>query len=149
MRTSEQHIQALDSVEQDSGSPTTIAAIEAGADAIAFSQSLWDLFGDQGSVDKNADIDYGKLENLIDGIHGELAAACVFLSEDAFEKVPDMLRLIAAAVERDPSKSVPKVVIEGYRRLATRIEATRTNIRTAKKILLDQEQNSVDSTPAT
>lgn len=143
MRTSEKHIQALDSLEPTES--ISQEALDAGADALAFAQSLWDLFGDQGSVNKDSDIDYGKLENLIDGIHGELAAACVFLSEDSFEKVPDMLRLIAAAVERDPSKSVPKVVIEGYRRLATRIEATRANIRTAKKLLLDQEQNTVDT----
>jgi hypothetical protein len=65
---------------------------------------------------------------LIDALHGELAAACIFLSEPSFARVPDMLRVVAKQL--DKSQDVPVVVSKGYERLAKRIEATRLNMQT-------------------
>ena len=72
--------------------------------------------------------DLGELENLVDALTGELAAACIFLSEPSFSRVPDMLRAVSQNLEKSPDE-VPAVVIRGYSRLAKRIENTRLQMQ--------------------
>lgn len=132
MSLTDKHIQTLESVD---GSEDIVAAREQACDALAFSQTLWDMYAQHGMVAPGSNVDFAILENLIDALHGELAAMCVFLAENSFEQVPKMLRLIADALDKDPAKSVPTVIIEGYRRAATRIEATRESIKKTKEAL--------------
>lgn len=114
--------------------PPITAALDAGADAMSFVLNLHKMFKENGA-DLPDEPDIRRLEQIIDGVHGELAAACLFLSEKSFEQVPTMLRGIAKRVEKldtkfkDPSgvedTSVPKPIIDGFQHLADRIEATR------------------------
>ena len=92
--------------------------------------------------------DVEKLEQAFDSLCGELTAACLFLSEKSFTRVPDMLRAIADAIEKTDKPftddetlsgpSVPSVVVDGYRKLADRIE----NTRVQKKEIFDKLQKN-------
>ena len=116
-----------DAIEQlTKGDSPSQTALEMGADSLAFVQSLHEMFRENGMTSKEQP-DLNELENLIDAIHGELAAACIFLSEPSFSRVPDMLRVISKKLEG--SNDVPAVVSRGYERLAKRIEATRVNMQ--------------------
>lgn len=109
-------------------------AVDAALDAMAFVKSLHDMFKENG-VSLPDEPDCNALENIIDGVHGELSAACLFLSENSFKNVPAMLRMITKQFEEvdktftDPEgttgPSVPEVIRKGFTRLADRIEATR------------------------
>lgn len=97
----------------------------AAADALAFVVTLHDMFKENG-VNLPEDPDTSALESVLDGMVGELSAACLFLSEDSFEAVPDMLRGISSKLStEDTYKFVPTVITKGFSRLANRIEATR------------------------
>ena len=132
----------IDAIE--AGSKLDDAQREQAAEAMAFVQSIHNLFKDNG-VDLPDDPDVGTLENLFDGVLGELGAACIFLSEDSFKNVPQMLRAISRSFDkldehfRDThgveGPSVPTVVRKGYSRLADRIDATRVQMRQSKAIL--------------
>jgi hypothetical protein len=143
----ERHIEKLQDLVIE---PTTVddveyvqevaEATEAACDSLAFTQALWNLFMDQGLVDYSDKVDYALMENIIDALNGELAAACLFFSEKTFDKVPDMLRVIADQLEKSGDTATPRVVIQGYRRLATRIENTKKNIATAHAVLKQNEE---------
>ena len=114
-------------IEQlETGTPTQ-EALETAADALAFVQGLHQMFADNGMTTKDHP-DLNELENLVDAIHGELAAACIFLSEPSFSRAPDMLRAIATKLQATPDE-VPAVVVKGYTRLAKRIENTRVQLQ--------------------
>lgn len=106
-------------------------ALDLAADAMAFVQSLHQTFADNGMT-SNTDPDLNELENIIDAIYGELAAACIFLSEPSFARVPDMLRVVAKNLEGNKGE-VPLVVVKGYERLAKRIENTRVHMQVLVK----------------
>lgn len=125
--TNEQAIEELAARGRDNEVPLSSDAAEMGADALAFVQALHSMFRDNGMTSKDQP-DLNELENLIDALHGELAAACIFLSEPSFSRVPDMLRIVAKQLNK--SEEVPLVVVKGYERLAKRIEATRMNMQT-------------------
>jgi len=116
-------------------------AIEAAADSLAFVTSLHTVFRDNG-YDLPEDPDCSTLENILDGMMGELAAASLFLAEDSFATVPEMLRAIARAFEvtanQDPNTEVPSVITQGYNRLADRIEATRVQTKQMKELATTQ-----------
>lgn len=104
----------------------SLEAREKALDAIAFVESLHQMFKDNGMTTKEeADVD--ELENLIDALHGELGAAVLFLCEDVFARVPDMMRVVAKQTGKDPD--VPAVVSKGFERVAKRIENTRVNMQ--------------------
>lgn len=105
---------------------------ESAADALAFIQSLHDMFRSNGMT-KNVEPDLNELENLIDALHGELAACCLFLAEPSFARVPDMLRIISAKLDKEGPEAVPLVVIQGFNRLATRVEKTRVQMQNIVK----------------
>lgn len=101
-------------------------AREKALDAIAFVESLHQMFKDNGmTVKEDADVD--ELENLIDALHGELAASVIFLCEPVFARVPDMMRVVAKKTAE--SGDVPVVVSKGFERVAKRIENTRVKMQ--------------------
>lgn len=112
--------------------------LEAAEEAMGFVLALHNMFKENGVV-LPEEPDCSQLESLIDGIHGELAAACLFLAEDSFAKVPSMLRGIAAGFdskdveftdpEGETGSSVPPIIRKGFLRLADRIEATREQMK--------------------
>lgn len=111
-----------------------IEALEAAVEAMTFVEAL------HGSLVENGarlaeDPDTDEVGTTLDGIFGELSAACLFLSEASFARVPEMLRAVAQALESknepwtDPqgetAPPVPAVVIQGFQHFAQRLEATR------------------------
>lgn len=101
---------------------------EKAADALAFVASLHQFFVDTG-MSTNSEPDVAELENLVDALHGELAASVLFLCAPSFSRVPDMLRVISTQLEKAQDDSVPTVIVKGYARLAKRIENTRQNVQ--------------------
>lgn len=129
----EQHMEALGSMEnlgEGILDPGDVEALEAAQDALAFSQSLWDLFADQALHNDGDDPNYDKMENIIDAINGELAAAVLFINslnidaERALKANADLLEEYRES-DKDGASAVPMVVIEGNRRLATRVKNTK------------------------
>lgn len=131
---SDNYSKIIESLESPSPSKE---ALEYAADAVAFAQALHQMFSDTGMTTKeNPDLD--ELENLVDALSGELAAACIFLAEPSFTRVPDMLRVVSDKLALTKDSGLPKVVILGYSRLAKRIENTRKRLAT---ISLDNEKD--------
>ena len=122
MSKAELQIEVLQDMSAVSKDTRQEEAIEAGADALAFAQSLHSLYQDQGVLSEDAELDLGILENLVDAYHGELAAAALFLSEDSFGRVSEALRGTGKALTRDGEDIVPLIVRKGFERLANRVE---------------------------
>ncbi len=111
-----------------------LEALESAIDAMAFLKLLHQSLVENGAQ-LAEDPDTDEVGTTIDHIFGELSAACLFLSETSFARVPDMLRKIADALDSqnepwtDPhgetAPPVPAVVIRGFRHFAQRLEATR------------------------
>lgn len=108
-------------------------SLEAGADALTFVINLNNVLRENGAdLPEEPDID--QLGSVLDGVFAEVAAACIFLSEKSFARVPKMLRTVANALDqadadfKDPTgqggPSVPRAIVRGYRDLATRLEST-------------------------
>lgn len=113
-------------------------ALEAAVDCVGFVTSLHSVFKDNG-YDLGEEPDVSSLENILDSMFSELAAASLFLSEDSFQQVPTMLRTIGKAFANTAGgDEVPSVIIEGYNRLADRIEATRVQQQQMKELLAAQ-----------
>lgn len=118
------HERAIEELEE--GQPSR-EALEKGLDALAFVESLHNLFKDTGMTSKE-EPDVDELENLIDALYGELGAAVLFLCEPSFSRVPDMMRVIAQKMEKlEDSSVVPPTIVKGFVRVAKRIENTRQN----------------------
>jgi hypothetical protein len=133
----ETYLEELDSItveDQQHGE-----ALEAATDALAFVQALHTAFSESG-YDLGEEPDTSKLEQVMDIMAGELAAASLFLAEDSFENVPKMLRTIAKAFEATgkPGEEIPTVIINGYNSLAARIEATRVQTQQMKDLVAAQ-----------
>ena len=113
-------------------------AVEHAQDAITFCQSLWSLFGDQALHDDGPDPDFDKMEHLVDALNGEIAAAVLFLCNNA-DASSQALNITADSLEKVRSETVneadnvPQIVIEGNRRLARRIKNTKV-ILNAKRV---------------
>jgi hypothetical protein len=134
---------------EQAGFPST-EALEASADALTFVANLNASLRENGAnLPEEPDVD--KIGAVLDGVFAEIAAASIFLSEKAFQRVPKMLRAIASAFAKadtaftDPSgeagPSVPPVIVRGYHDLASRIEATRVQ----KSELLENLKKFSDS----
>jgi hypothetical protein len=126
----------LEELENSTG--ISSEALESAADSLAFIQSLHTVFRENG-YDLPEEPDVSALENILDSMMGELAAASIFLSEDSFMQVPHMLRTIAKAFEATAGgEEVPTVIVNGYNRLADRIQATRVQQQQMKDLVTAQ-----------
>jgi hypothetical protein len=114
----------LEEFENPDSDDVSAEAIDAAADSFAFVLALHTMFADNG-VNVGSEPNISVLENIIDGVLGELAAASIFLSEDCFALVPKMLRTISSSFTQREGEEVPTVITKGFSRLADRIEATR------------------------
>lgn len=125
--------------ELDAGVDVSSDALEAATDSLAFVTSLHTVFCESG-YDLGDEPDVSMLEKVIDTLAGELAAASLFLAEDSFTAVPQMLRAIAQAFvdTAKPGEEVPPVIINGYNSLAARIEATRVQTQQMKDLVAAQ-----------
>ena len=120
------------------GDDVSSDALEAAADSLGFVTALHTVFRENG-YDLGEEPDVSSLENILDSMMSELAAASLFLSENSFQQVPTMLRTIAKAFgETAGGEEVPTVIIDGYNRLADRIEATRVQQQQMKELLAAQ-----------
>lgn len=130
MKLFEEYIEELEAIASDTSDPAKLDALEAAQDALAWSQALWDLFSDQ-HLHRDGDTpDFCKMENLVDALNGELAAAVLFLNsldisaEEHLRKNASLLASRQSAGD-EAAQAVPKVIIDGNRRLAKRIENTK------------------------
>ncbi len=128
---SEEHISALEALsERTDLTDEQREALEESKESIAFSQALWDLFRDQALHTDDGSPDYNKMENLVDAINGELAAAVLFLCRSDVDTARALV-LTADNLEKmrmetvNEADNVPQVIIEGNRRLAQRIQNTK------------------------
>jgi hypothetical protein len=111
-----------------------VDAVETALDAMAFVATLHQSLVDNGAK-LTPEPDTDEVGTTLDHIFGELSAACLYLSESSFARVPDMLRVIADGLDKenvpwtDPegvtAPPVPAVVIRGFRHFAKRLEATK------------------------
>jgi hypothetical protein len=134
----EEFIDLLDSEADNSADLEITEALEVATEALAFIHGLNEALRESGARLPEVP-DINKLGIVLDGVFGELAAASLFLSEDSFKRVPEMLRLYADKLEKmdveftDPEGvsglSVPKAVTDGFRHFAKRLEATQVQKR--------------------
>lgn len=136
MKTYEDFIEDLEYIVPDLAQNHDVYddALEAACSSMAFIKLLNDSLRENGAtLPEQPDVD--EIGTVLDKVFAELAAASLFLSEPSFARVPDMLRSIADGIEKtdqsfvDPSgedgKSVPPVVVQGFRDFARRLEATK------------------------
>ena len=124
----------IDEVEGSDVDDITAECAAAASDALAFVQALHTMFKDNG-VNLPIEPDVSSLEDVIDGVIGELAAASIFLSEESFENVPNMLRVVSSSFPQNAGEEVPTVITKGFSRLADRIEATRVQATQMKELV--------------
>jgi hypothetical protein len=124
----EQHAQELERVEVPEGHPEIGVALEASKDALTFVQSLHNAFMMQG-VEVPDEPDIHRLENLVDAYFCELAAATMLLSNT--DESVERLRKIAGELNDQVNKgaNVDNQAIQGFVKLADRIEATQAVMR--------------------
>jgi hypothetical protein len=119
-------------LDMDSPNPSSDSREQA-ADALAFIQSLHEMFKSNGMTTRDTP-DLNELESIIDSLYGELAACCLFLTDPSFARVPDMLRAISDTLNTSGSDAVPLVVIKGFKQLAVRLENTRVQLQNIVKV---------------
>ena len=140
----EEHINVIESLREDTDcSEEQDAALEAATETLAFVQALHTLFVDSGAKLPETPDCY-ILEHYIDALYGELGAATIFLSEQSFSQVPDMLRVISqqikakdvplAAPDGETRPSVPTAVVAGFSRFADRIDKMRVQQQNLQKV---------------
>jgi hypothetical protein len=126
------------------------ASIDRACDCLAFVQALWDVYAVEGAHDGTLPPDIAMMENLFDALQGELAAAALFLSENSFARVPDMLRsLESKLLSEEAGGIVPRVVARGFSRFATRIENVRKQQQLMMKVVSEAEDSPATKSPTT
>ncbi len=105
-------------------------AIELAADALAFAAALHEMFHTSGVISSEEDLN--KLQSVIDGHLGELAAASIFLSNLSTMDTPKALMGVHASLTQEGG-NIPSFVVDGYARLATRIRALKA-VREVREI---------------
>lgn len=114
--------------------------------SIAFCQSLWQLFIDQGMITDQTSPDYYVMEKVIDGLYGELAAVTLMFSEPAFQMDKHIDGIIAlfestgSAIESKGANIVPQEVVDGFKSFARRLKNARTVTKAAQSTL-DQKKS--------
>lgn len=128
-------------------------ALEAAAEYVAFSSSLWNLFKDQGLISDSEVPSVYLMERVIDGLYGELAAVTLLLSEPSFgmEKYLDgIIALFDAtgkAINAKAADTVPPEVIQGFKSFAARLRNSDVIKKKAAEAL--RAQKSLDGRPIT
>ena len=96
--------------------------------SIAFSQSLWQLFIDQGMITEDKTPDPYIMEKVIDGLYGEIAAMTLMFSEPAFDMdkyiggVIALFESTGSAIESKNVGHVPPEVVQGFKSFARRLK---------------------------
>ena len=120
----------------DTANPDVASLIE---DSITLSKGLWDLLKLHG-LNHPSDIpDIAVMEKTIDRVYGELAAATLLLSENAFPGIHKIAKGTAISLEMKNDPTVPKEIIQGFKDLAIRLE----NAIETKKQAQETLQSSV------
>ena len=105
--------------------------------AMSFVLSIHNMLLENGAL-LGTDPDVSLLENCIDGVFAELAAACILLTSEPFSKVdiPGTLVKIAGSIPlKDSEKDVPEVVRRGFLQLSKRLKASSRQMSSAKAAL--------------
>jgi hypothetical protein len=141
----ENYVNLLEDLPKNTiGEGEVTTALETACDCLSFVQALWEVYQLEGAHDGTTPPDIAMMENLFDALQGELAAASLFLSENSFSRVPDMLRSLAEKLEGHEDDVVPVVVARGFSRFANRIENVRKQQQLLMKVVAaDNEQTPV------
>ncbi len=141
----ENYVNLLEDLPKNTiGAGEVTTALETACDCLSFVQALWEVYQLEGAHDGTTPPDIAMMENLFDALQGELAAASLFLSENSFSRVPDMLRSLAEKLEGHEDDVVPVVVARGFSRFANRIENVRKQQQLLMKVVAaDNEQTPV------
>jgi len=140
--TVEGHIDVLTSLVDDETDDEIADALEAGADALAFNQSLWNLFLEHGLVSDSTTPDTYKMEKIIDSLYGEIAAMTLMFVSDAFSMskyIDEIIQLFMTQSEQlnkanQADKVVPPEVVAGFRAFGNRLKnAKKLKIAVAKE----------------
>jgi len=111
-------------------------ALEASCDALAFAASLHNYFVDQGVLDKDEEPNLSKLENLIDAYFGEFMVSLLYMG-----RIPGIKnQLLASYEELKDTEEVPFVIREGFKRLATRLDAFRKQQEQLMELAKEQNE---------
>ena len=128
MQTFEDNIDIVSSLVDDDMTREECEALESAADAMAFCQSLWNLFRDQGLITSSFDPDFYTMEKVVDALYGELAAVTLMFSDESFDLSPAVDKVIAvfnqtsvAIKKANKDNSVPPEVIQGFKSFANRL----------------------------
>src|SRR5688572_23904798 len=93
-------------------------------EAVTFSGALWQLLKEHGMVTEGDIPNHAVMEQVIDRIYGELAAACMVLTDNSQTNVVSSLYIIADNLDKLNNDVVPKQLIAGFRDLAVRLQNT-------------------------
>lgn len=125
-------------------------ALEIAQDALSFAQALWNLFADQQLHAGGDSPDFSQMENIIDALNGELAAAVLFINslnidaESILLKNAELLdKYKEADVNGQGPAAVPQVVIEGNRRLSVRVKNTKIALAAKTRTKLTAAKSSI------
>lgn len=139
MQTFEDNIDIVSAMIDDDTELSDVIALEAAADSMAFTQSLWNLFKDQGLITSSNDPDFYTMEKVIDLLYGELHAVTMMFSDPAFdfsEHVDKIILMFEATnsslKKNDTNKDVPPEVVQGFKSFANRLSNTK-KIRASMK----------------
>jgi len=125
-------LDVLESIESDD--PNVKKALDFASDSVAFVETLFSVFVQNGFLPADREPTLADLEVVIDCVFGELTSASLFLSDPNFARVPGMLRAVESQLA-EASEPIPPVVLQGFGRLATRIENTRLSTSHFKSLL--------------
>ncbi len=133
--TFEEAIEVLEN--SDVKDPRFLEALDLAADSLAFASALHTMFHNAGALSEEEDLN--SLQTAIDGHLGELAAAAIFLSKITSLDVPKALQGVHANLTGEGGNT-PSFVIEGYARLAKRIQALKAVREIREVVRMDVPQ---------
>ncbi len=101
--------------------PGAVSLVE---DSVTFTKALWDLLKTQG-LDHPSDIpDIQVMEQVIDRMYGELAAACMMFTDNAYAKLPLLFYGAHKKLVNENHPAIPKQLVQGFHDFGTRLENT-------------------------
>lgn len=126
-------------------------AREAAADALAFAVALHEMFAQSG-LTLPEEVDLDRLQTLIDGHLGELAAAAIMLSKLQNAKLQntnlDVIKMLECVYDNfsntEDGGGVPSFVVRGYLRLAQRVAKLHTMQEVREVVRLEDKESFLE-----
>lgn len=118
---------------REEATPEEVNLIE---DSVSFTKALWDLLKTNG-LNHPSDIpDIQVMEQAIDRMYGELAAACMMFTDSAYNKLPLLFYGTHKKLKAANHPDVPSQMVQGFHDFGVRLE----NTQKTKQAFMDQEE---------